>query len=101
MRWSLADGAERNGQHPDSFLIPSESARHSLEPGDVVRQCFEYEYDDCDDIGGERMWVEITSVEDSNYVGILRSHTLFADDEIHFGQQITFLPKHVIDIKGN
>ena len=93
--YMLEDGVQRNKQHPDTFYIPSQEERTSLQVGDVAKLVFLYRESDviC---GGERMWVLITKVQDDGYEGTLDNKPFMAD-VLHFGEVVRFKPEHVID----
>lgn len=96
--WWLINGAERNLQYPETFPIPPESERVSLKPGDDVKLGFETEPGSGGmGFSGERMWVKVREAAGHKYVGELISDPVVIDG-LHFGDQIAFLPEHVIDI---
>jgi uncharacterized protein YegJ (DUF2314 family) len=94
LSWKLDDGVERNRQNPETFEIPPTEERETLKPGDHVKLIFRGE------CGGERMWVEVVRVRGHAYVGALRNHPGFIED-LGWGQEIKFAPRHVIDIVRN
>jgi len=95
-RYTLTDAVANNAMHPDSFWIPSTEARSSLKEGSLVKLIFNYS----DRQPSERMWVLVTEVvgNDEAYVGTLNNDPLAR--HMHFGEQIEFAPKHIIDIHG-
>lgn len=104
--WHLASGVARNDLYPDTFWIPDEATRRTLEPGDIVKLMFECVYEPDseeahdDMFEGERMWVEVTGTDGPYFRGLLRNSPICAGDwhELDFGSDITFLPEHVIDV---
>jgi hypothetical protein len=61
----------------------------------LVKLCFECEVKGgCD---GERMWVAVTGVNGHDYTGCLVNHPALIY-ELKWGQQVTFSPKHILDI---
>lgn len=102
--WELQSGVVRNEQHPDTFWIPDEAIRRSLEIGDFVKVMFEYThpeaYDDDDMFAGERMWVEVVDLNGPYFIGKLRNRPICTSEwhDLDFDSEITFLPEHVIDV---
>jgi hypothetical protein len=101
--WELQSGVARNEQHPDTFWIPDEATRRSLEAGDFVKLMFEYIYPDDHDEempAGERMWVEIIDLNGPYFLGRLRNRPICTVDWhiLDFDSEIVFLPEHVIDV---
>jgi hypothetical protein len=47
---------------------------------------------------GERMWIEVKKVTERGYIGSLASNPVVLSELLQFGQEIAFLPEHVIDI---
>ena len=95
--YDLADGEERAKESPGSFFIPSLKERESLNVGEAVKLIFEMaqpteEYD-----AFERMWVEITSLENGFYVGFLDNNPE-GKVSIKAGDEVVFQSKHVISI---
>ena len=65
-RWRLGSGVERNLAYPETFWLPSEEERLSLEPGVLVKLMFEMK-----DGWGERMWVNVSSIGKGRLTGTL------------------------------
>lgn len=112
--------------YPDTFLIPSEEERQSIKPTDLVKLSFELQQlvdedreDDSADqepeVGGERMWVEVTGRSGPYFVGRLRNQPtsyvfVNPDDEddiyveknapLTFDSEVIFLPEHIISIQS-
>lgn len=105
--WHLASGVVRNELYPETFHIPEEALRRTVKPGDVVKLMFEYAFPDgAEEYGGERMWVEVTSLSGPYYVGRLRNHPFGVEEvedwlNLEFDSEIVFLPEHVIDINDS
>lgn len=101
--WELQSGVTRNEEHPETFWIPDEAVRRSLEVGDFVKVMFEYlhpeEYDE-ENFAGERMWIEVTDSIGPYYIGRLRNGPVCTSDwhNLQFDSEVTFLPEHVIDV---
>lgn len=83
--FTLIDGVARNTEHPDTFEIPSEEERRAVKAGDLVKLGFLMEDEE---IAGERMWVEITTV-DPELTGTLANFPIVLKmewgDEVSFG----------------
>ncbi|WP_051639795.1 DUF2314 domain-containing protein [Cellulomonas sp. URHE0023] len=90
-QWTLADGVERHRLAPETFRVPSEEAKASVQVGDLVKLVFE------PSTGiAERMWVTVTSGGDQ-LVGTLNSDPA----ELHglrAGDAVPFERRHVIAI---
>jgi hypothetical protein len=91
-RWHLGSGVQRNRDHPNTFPIPDEEDRMTVQPGMHVKLMFEMK-----DGGGDRMWVEIISVKRRKLVGRLINQPLMIP-RLMPGDQVTFKPEHIIDI---
>lgn len=91
LRWRLGSGVKRNRLHPDTFWIPSDEEKETIEPGDVVKLMFEQ----CDG-WVERMWVSVEKIGRRRWVGTLNSHPLDFP-RLHPGCKIRFRPEHIID----
>lgn len=95
MKYTLIDGVQRNKEHPNTFYIPSEKDKKKVTVGLLCKLGFE-PTEDAEEIGGERMWVEVISADGDNFVGTLRNMPLFMP--IEFGEEVAFNSKHIIDI---
>jgi hypothetical protein len=92
-RWWL-DNAERlNEENPSSFFIPPSERRRALVPGDMVKLIFRFD-PPSEEAGGERMWVDVVSVEPKGYLGVLVNQPKYIRG-IGPGSRITFAPEHV------
>jgi hypothetical protein len=101
--WHLLSGVASNERWPETFHIPEESKRYSLELGDAVKLQFEFSLLDEDDgeLFGERMWVEVKARSGPYIVGELVNQPACSDeqDNLKSGDVVVFLPEHVIDIE--
>jgi Uncharacterized protein conserved in bacteria (DUF2314) len=95
--WELDDGEELHRQHPRRFFIPSRQARGSLQVDDVARLRFVLTARGPDQPQAERMWVQVTSVNDGGYTGILDCNPTAIRD-LEAGDTVFFEPRHVIAI---
>jgi hypothetical protein len=91
-RWCLGSGVERNRYHPDSFEIPTDEEKRSIEPGDHVRLLFELKDGWC-----ERMWVSVSAIKRRHIVGEL-INTPAGIPRLDPGDKVVFKHDHVIDI---
>lgn len=91
-RWHLASAVKSNRAHPDTFWIPDEADRESLEPGMAAKLIFRTH-----DGWGERMWVEVVEVKRRCIVGKLINSPVGIPHLWH-GDTVKFTAEHVIDI---
>ncbi|MDQ6750280.1 MAG: DUF2314 domain-containing protein [Actinomycetota bacterium] len=91
-RWRLDSGVERNRAYPDTFPIPSDADKRSLEPGATVKLLFEMK-----DGWGERMWVDVVAIKKRHMIGTL-SNRPAGIPRLDYGDTIKFTRDHVIDI---
>lgn len=96
MGFELGDGEAMNAQHPRTFFIPSAGERTSLSPGDVVKLLFS-PAGDGGEVGGERMWVEVTEVTGGGYIGRLDNAPVVIEG-IRAGDPVAFEARHVIAV---
>ncbi|MFU6992285.1 toll/interleukin-1 receptor domain-containing protein [Pseudomonas paraeruginosa] len=101
--WHLLSGVASHERWPESFAIPEESERYSLNVGDTVKLQFEFALSDGEggtESFGERMWVEVKGSTGPYLVGELQNTPFCADeqDNLDAGDTVVFLPEHVIDI---
>jgi hypothetical protein len=94
-RWRLGSGVERNRHYPDSFEIPTDEEKRSIEPGDQVKLMFEMK-----DGWGERMWVSVSTIKRRHIVGEL-INTPVGIPRLSAGDKVVFKADHVIDIHWN
>ena len=104
--YELLSGLAQHHRTPETFYMPTELERQTLEKGDVVKLIFNIEItpdpDDPDDDGtfGERMWVIVTGRVGPYYIGTLNNVPVTAgeQDNLFLDDEVIFLPEHVIDI---
>jgi uncharacterized protein YegJ (DUF2314 family) len=94
MKYTLIDGVERNSENPDTFYIPNEKDKETVQFGTLVKLGFET--NECEECGGERMWVVVTQKTEGGFVGTLRNQPVFMD--LNFGDVVHFQSKNIIDI---
>ena len=100
--WTLVSAEERHAKYPDTFLIPDETARRSLKPGDAAKLLFDIETRDEGTVHSravDRMWVIIKEVEPEGYIGVLDSDPGEAEDlNLTRGDLLRFTFHHICDI---
>ena len=101
--WHLLSGVVSNEQYPETFHLPEESRRYSLDVGDTVKLQFEFALKDEEgelDLFGERMWVEVVGSWGPYIIGKLSNQPCCSDEQgdLSHGDTVVFLPEHVIDI---
>lgn len=107
--YELRSGLAQHHRTPDTFYMPDESDRQTLKEEDFVKLLFSIEVekdpDDPKDDGlfGERMWVKVTGRNGPYYTGVLNNVPITSDEQenICIGDDVIFLPEHVIDIELN
>lgn len=95
--WTLDDAERRHAEAPETFQIPSQAERATLQVGQMVKLLFLFlnpELDGTPVVDCERMWVSVQEVARGRYRGRLESlpqtsSVLAPRDEIDFG------PEHV------
>lgn len=87
----LIDAQQRHREHPTTFDVPSDEALAAIKPGDLVKVGF-YTPED----GGERMWVEVTSVG-ADLRGKL-DNTPVVFTSMRRGDEVAFERRHVLDL---
>ena len=100
--YTLSSGVEMSRLHPRTFEIPTEAARRAVKVGDFVKLRFLWiEGGLCSGnvVGGERMWVEVTTTEENGrFVGILRSEPVEDSAPVKQGATVGFREEHILDI---
>ena len=100
--WFLRDSEVTHEEAPDTFWIPSERERQSLQVGDFAKLVFEIWVDDPEESASvERMWVIVSEILNDGYIGILDNEPFGIDknDDFWCGSEIPFGPKHIIQIE--
>jgi len=90
--WTLADAVEKHAAAPDTFRIPSDDAKASVQVGDRVKLVIE------PDSGlAERVWVRVTAVGDAELEGSLHSDPAELRG-LHAGDTVQFERRHIVAI---
>ncbi|MEG0859753.1 MAG: TIR domain-containing protein [Pseudomonas sp.] len=103
--WHLISGVASNERAPETFHIPEESERYSLDLEASVKLHFEFlllDDEGNDELFGERMWVQVKGHAGPYILGALQNNPACSDeqDNLRVGDMVVFLPEHVIDIWG-
>tara|TARA_R110002033_G_C3879539_1_gene237922 strand:- start:483 stop:1457 length:975 start_codon:yes stop_codon:yes gene_type:complete len=107
--YELRSGLAQHHRTPETFDMPTEEDRQTLEAGDIVKLIFIIKVpsdpsdpSDPDDDGtfGERMWVIVTGKVGPYYKGTLNNMPVSASEQdyLFLDDEVIFLPEHVIDI---
>ncbi len=91
-RWHIESGVERNREYPETFEIPDEEAKQTIEPGVVVKLLFEMR-----DGWAERMWVEVVAVKRRHTLGTLTNQPI-GIPRLDYGDRVKFKRDHIIEI---
>jgi hypothetical protein len=93
-KWWLADTDERKRAAPYTFYQPPRELVSRLAVGDGVKLIFEFDSDDNEAPGAERMWVMITEVKDGRFAGQLENTPRFIKG-LSQGALVTFESRHI------
>lgn len=101
--WALESGVDYHALHPETFQIPDDAARRSLQVGDFAKLIFAIAVEEDEDPVYDRMWVVIREVAGDRYFGLLDNEPDIEDnDEFWLGTELPFGPEHVVDVQpGN
>ncbi len=96
----IDDGEASHAESPETYLIPPQADRRSLQPGNLVKIRFYIRAPD--ESGnlvdhGERMWVQIKECAGGWYRGELDNDP-YCTDAIQAGMELWFQPRHIIAI---
>ena len=92
MIYRLMDCIEQNQKHPDTFQIDDADA---LDVGHYAKLVFQ----EADGKYGERMWVQVLSVTDEVYIGLLKNvPAFFPEETIKFDDVVVFNRRHVANV---
>src|SRR5450759_1729700 len=101
--WHLLSGVAQHHRTPDTFWIPPEKERRTLNEGDIVKLVFEIslaEKSDAENVSCERMWVTVKGKSGPYYYRTLDNQPACFDETnvLAFGDKVIFLPEHIINI---
>lgn len=94
--WKLENARKIADEFPYTFYKPSKEVVSQLKEGNQVKLIFEFESDDPNAPRAERMWVEITNVNDGVFSGYLDNDPAYIKDLKH-KDPIEFSECHIID----
>jgi uncharacterized protein YegJ (DUF2314 family) len=94
--WKLENAQKIADEFPYTFHKPSKEVVSKLNAGNQAKLIFEFESDDPEAPRAERMWVEITSVNDGVFSGYLDNDPRYIKDLKH-EVPIEFSECHIID----
>ncbi len=89
--WRLEDVEARQRESPRLYPIPRSAERKNLRPGDLAKLVFLI--DGNPEVDGERMWVEVESVEGVSFLGRLTNQPRWV--ALSPGDPVAFEPRHV------
>uniref|UniRef100_A6VVG1 DUF2314 domain-containing protein n=1 Tax=Marinomonas sp. (strain MWYL1) TaxID=400668 RepID=A6VVG1_MARMS len=78
--WKLEDAQKIADEFPYTFHKPSKEVVSQLKEGNQAKLIFEFESDYPDAPRAERMWVEITNVNDGVFSGYLDNDPAYIKD---------------------
>lgn len=94
--WKLTDSEKLAKENKYTFYKPSREILKNLKVGNIVKLTFEFESSNSEHPGAERMWVEITEINEDKFKGTLDNHPFYLH-ELYAGDKIEFEYKHIID----
>jgi hypothetical protein len=85
-------------QHPDTFEVDSiAELRNKITTGSVVKVCVLIDMDEDDDgPGAERIWVQVTDVDDFKIKATFLNHPMFFDAQ--HGDELEFHLRHIFSV---
>lgn len=91
MTFKLDNARQRHAEHPDTFEIPDATESEHLLVGQYAKLIFQ-------EAGhGERMWVRVTEVTASGYIGELDNDPALVSS-VRCGEPVVFGAEHVISV---
>ena len=98
--WNLENAQKIADEFPYTFYKPSTVVVSQLKAGNQAKLIFEFESGDPEAPRAERMWVEITDVDDDEFSGYLDNDPLHIKDLKH-KDPVEFSECHIIDTDLN
>ena len=93
----LENAIEQNKLFPRTFLVPSLDELKSLKAGTLVNIIFVFEKELKNGCNAERIWVEITDIQDGKFRGVLDNDPYFLKS-IKRGDKITFETSNIASV---
>lgn len=94
--WKLEDAQKLADEFPYTFHKPSKEVVSQLKAGNQAKLIFQFESDDPEAPGAERMWVEIIDITDSGFLSYLDNDPEYIKDLKH-KEPVEFRECHIID----
>lgn len=94
--WRLENAQLMADQFPYTFYKPSSEVVSLLKPGNLVKLIFSFDSDDPKSPAAERMWVQITEVQDGDFSGCLDNDPAYIVD-LKYEDSIQFQECHIVD----
>ncbi|MBX2837769.1 MAG: DUF2185 domain-containing protein [Gammaproteobacteria bacterium] len=94
--WKLEDAQKLADEYPYTFHKPSKEVVSQLKAENQAKLIFEFESDDPEAPGAERMWVEITEVKNGEFSGYLDNEPAYIKD-LKYKDPVEFRECHIID----
>lgn len=95
--WTLDDADIIAKEAKYTFYKPSQSLINRLQVGNLVKLIFRFETDTPNQPGAERMWVEITAIQNGKYSGTLANDPYYIKDLKH-KDVLAFEARHIIQV---
>ena len=95
MSYTLMHGPTLRQGAPYTFFLPHPWLVGAVRVGDLVKLGFDYDPPG-ENYGGERMWVEVESIDGVTYVGRLTNDP--EETILKCGDEVTFNRDHVLDV---
>jgi hypothetical protein len=93
----LQDVTQSAGENPRHFPVPAAEEISNLKPGDKVRLFFVLTFETEDGCRAERMWIELTETNGTQFTGLLTNQPVYIKD-LAAGDSITFEGKHIASV---
>ena len=75
--WKLTDSEKLAKENKYTFYKPSREILKNLKVGNIVKLTFEFESSNSEHPGAERMWLEITEINEHKFKGTLDNHPFY------------------------
>lgn len=95
--WSLDDAEVIAKAAKYTFYKPSERLINQLQKGNLVKLIFRFKNEFSEQASAERMWVEITAINDGRFTGTLANDPYYIKDLKH-KDVLEFEARHIIQV---